>query len=794
MQRTWLALATIAIQVLVTPAQGAEDRRVDAVHHQHADQPMYVSGAASGQVTAVGRARIVQALNGPGATATPVDLNPGSPQRLTFPAVTTSTFFEDIVYRIDVSQGTGRMQVDLDMEDVNTDVDMFLRYGSAPTFQGTQPVCDAFSNSVYGVESLALSTASGTPLKAGTYYLAFRIVTTNTAGAGTVSVTFGADTFRGSNLRSGRATGFSLPAVSSPTLFTGDHAYAIQVPPGATELKITTSTVSNVDVDLYSSFGASPTVSAGKVVSDYKSNDYGGSESLSITAASSPALRAGIYYVCLALYDTGMRATGIINATVNGVFVPVTEVSTVSSASLRTGVVARDSLVMTTGSGLATRTAQGDSREPLNQLAGTTIKLTDSRGSEGYADMSYASPTQLNWLMPEWPADGPVRIEITNADQYRSTSQVDVASIAPGILTANGDGKGAPLGAALTIRADGGQDSQPLARLEASRKSYVPANIDLAATTDAMYLVLYGTGLRNGSPGGFAATLGGKAVAVGSGGPVAGSPGLDQVNVGPLDPSMANQGQVDLVLTVDGVAANTVAILLSDRPMIPGPTLTNIQPNSARRGTTTTGFVLNGSDLGTVTAVEFEPAGGIAVSNLKTAPTAVTADIRVDAAATPGERNVRVLAPGGASNSLKFTIPAVAPGTPEISGLTAGYTGVSITRYFYNPNYTVTYYGYAFKFNFTDSDSDIAYTANAARGNARLTIKLTSGGSTCTVFDNGADSLNKSGQTSGQINHSLFLNGGSGSGTFSVTLTDGAGNTSNALTAPASFACPVATL
>ena len=38
------------------------------------------------------------------------------------------------------------------------------------------------------------------------------------------------------------------------------------------------------------------------------------------------------------------------------------------------------------------------------------------------------------------------------------------------------------------------------------------------------------------------------------------SPGLDQVNIGPLPRSLAGRGELDIVLTVDGRAANTVTV------------------------------------------------------------------------------------------------------------------------------------------------------------------------------------------------------------------------------------------
>jgi uncharacterized protein (TIGR03437 family) len=74
-----------------------------------------------------------------------------------------------------------------------------------------------------------------------------------------------------------------------------------------------------------------------------------------------------------------------------------------------------------------------------------------------------------------------------------------------------------------------------------------------------MYLHLYGTGIRGRSAVG--AKIGGVDATVSYAGPVAGVPGLDEVQI--LMPrSLAGRGEAAVELTVDGKRANTVAVSL----------------------------------------------------------------------------------------------------------------------------------------------------------------------------------------------------------------------------------------
>ncbi len=84
--------------------------------------------------------------------------------------------------------------------------------------------------------------------------------------------------------------------------------------------------------------------------------------------------------------------------------------------------------------------------------------------------------------------------------------------------------------------------------------------IDLGPASDNVYLVLYGTGIRNRSDLTKAqATIGGVALPVLYAGQHCCYIGVDQINV-QLPRSLAGRGDVDVTLNVDGKAANTIKV------------------------------------------------------------------------------------------------------------------------------------------------------------------------------------------------------------------------------------------
>ena len=114
-------------------------------------------------------------------------------------------------------------------------------------------------------------------------------------------------------LTSGVEATYSLPSVTSATLWNGNLGFSIVVPSGATQLRVEINGPSNADVDLYIRYGLDVTVSGGDVVADYFSEGLTSSESITI-----PSPRAGTYFIAFGLYTNGVTVTGRILGTVTG--------------------------------------------------------------------------------------------------------------------------------------------------------------------------------------------------------------------------------------------------------------------------------------------------------------------------------------------------------------------------------------------------------------------------------------------------------------------------------------------
>jgi uncharacterized protein (TIGR03437 family) len=220
------------------------------------------------------------------------------------------------------------------------------------------------------------------------------------------------------------------------------------------------------------------------------------------------------------------------------------------------GPLAPGAIASAFGQGLASSAVAAGAPPLPTTLGNVTLSVKDSAGTTRPASLYYAGPTQINYVVPDGTATGAAGVTVTNGSQTVATGTSQVAAVGPGLFTANGDGKGAAAAIALKAAASGTQTWQYTATC-AAPGSCTTIPIDLGAATDQVYLELYGTGIR-GYKTGITATIGGvsatPAFAV-----QPQYPGMDQVNL-PIDRSLAGRGEVDVVLTVDGAAANTVKI------------------------------------------------------------------------------------------------------------------------------------------------------------------------------------------------------------------------------------------
>lgn len=232
----------------------------------------------------------------------------------------------------------------------------------------------------------------------------------------------------------------------------------------------------------------------------------------------------------------------------------------VSAASYDSARFAPNSIVTAFGSRLATET-QAAASDPLPvYLVGTTALLHDSRGDDYFAPLFFVSPTQVNYLIPEEVAPGLATITITGGDGIASSVGLMIEATAPGLFTADASGRGLLAGVALRIKANGAQSYEPVARFDTTQNKLVPIPIDLGPAGDQVYLLCFGTGIRNRSAmSAVNAQLGGLSAQIAFVGPQGGFFGLDQANL-LLSRALIGRGEVELALSVDGKAANPVKV------------------------------------------------------------------------------------------------------------------------------------------------------------------------------------------------------------------------------------------
>lgn len=267
------------------------------------------------------------------------------------------------------------------------------------------------------------------------------------------------------------------------------------------------------------------------------------------------------------LYLTGVSITGIpLNSSdifitkVSGITGPMqTVVANVSAASY-TPAIAPDSIVAAFGPGLANMTRSATETPLPTVLGGVSIKVKDNLGVDRLAPLFFVSPEQVNYQIPAGTSTGSVTVTVERAGISIATQTLPVTVIAPGLFAANADGRGEAAAVALRLDAFGRLTFEPVARFDPATGRMVALPLDLGQEGDQLFLILFGTGLRNRSSLiGVTVQIGGTPTEVIFAGAQPEFVGLDQINVR-LPRSLAGRGEVDVTLTVDGNAANVVRV------------------------------------------------------------------------------------------------------------------------------------------------------------------------------------------------------------------------------------------
>ncbi len=193
-------------------------------------------------------------------------------------------------------------------------------------------------------------------------------------------------------------------------------------------------------------------------------------------------------------------------------------------------------------------------------LSGASVDVLDSSGTQRTAEIFYSSANQINYLIPDGTALGRATVNVSAAGGAKLTGVIEVSNVAPGIFSANSDGKGVAAAQALRVKADGTRSSVAVVQCGSSTGSCVAQPIDLGAPGDQVFLSLYGTGLRNRTAlENVSCSIGGVGAPVLYAGAQTAFDGLDQVDV-QIPVSLRGRGEVDVVLSVDGQRSNTVKV------------------------------------------------------------------------------------------------------------------------------------------------------------------------------------------------------------------------------------------
>lgn len=319
-------------------------------------------------------------------------------------------------------------------------------------------------------------------------------------------------------------------------------------------------------------------------------------------------------------------------------------------------------------------------------LAGLSLQFNSGIKAPQY----YVSSTQANLLVP-WEVANQSQTTLTAvfSGQSSSPQTVNLATYSPGIFSMNGQGTGQ--GAVVDAL------------------SGVLVDLSHPAIAGGTYISIYGTGLGpvTNQPASGAASpsnplamtiatptvsIGGAPAQVIFSGLAPGFVGEYQVNA--LVPrNVAPGSAVPVVLSIGGKISNTVTIAIQAPTGGPAPTLTSVNPAAGAAGQVIT-VALTASNTGFLqgqTTASFGP--GISVGGAPegqvgplrvVSPTAATATITIDPAASPGIRTITVNT-GGQTASLNnaFTVTPTPQAIPPLAVTSTSpgnrATGVSLT-------------------------------------------------------------------------------------------------------------------
>jgi uncharacterized protein (TIGR03437 family) len=174
------------------------------------------------------------------------------------------------------------------------------------------------------------------------------------------------------------------------------------------------------------------------------------------------------------------------------------------------------------------------------------------------APLDYVSPGQANFLIPGGLAPGAASVKVTRSGATVLTGSLTVATVSPGLYSANGNGAGVASAVAERVSVSGAVTPLSVSSCRGGVPlSCLSSALSLGSSTDIVYLSLYGTGIRGA--GTVQVYVAGQPAPLQYAGAQGQYQGLDQVNVA-LPMSLAGMGEVSVYLVADGKASNMTTV------------------------------------------------------------------------------------------------------------------------------------------------------------------------------------------------------------------------------------------
>jgi len=260
------------------------------------------------------------------------------------------------------------------------------------------------------------------------------------------------------------------------------------------------------------------------------------------------------------------------SVTIAGQMLTISQPGTLASVSAASynPLSTANAIVTSFGVGLA-KTTQTATVTPLPlTLDGTSVVVTDVDGYEYPAPLFFVSPTQINFVMPADvllpPATtttiGSSVVSVYVDGALVAENNLRLAAVAPSLFTANSSGQGTAIGVVLRVRENGTQEYEPIVVFDPVQNKLIARPIDLGLENERVFLVLFGTGIRNRSVvRGTNIKIDNLDAPISFAGAQGDLIGVDQVNV-ELPKALRGRGEVGVSLAVDGFNANTVTVTI----------------------------------------------------------------------------------------------------------------------------------------------------------------------------------------------------------------------------------------